>query len=159
MSITGGTALVTNNTLVDRHGNLASAVSVYSGSVQLFNNIVTSHTAAIQQFGGSVQEDYNLFFGLAATLSGTVSSGGHSHTADPRFVDAQSSDFHLRLNSTAIDAGDNNQRSPSFPTDLAGGPRFADVPSVPDTGAGGAPIVDIGAYEVNNRLFLPLVQR
>jgi autotransporter-associated beta strand protein len=32
-------------------------------------------------------------------------------------------------------------------SDLAGNPRFADVPAVADTGAGTAPIVDMGAYE------------
>jgi autotransporter-associated beta strand protein len=34
--------------------------------------------------------------------------------------------------------------------DLAGNPRFADVPSVADTGSGTAPIVDMGAYESPN---------
>lgn len=34
-----------------------------------------------------------------------------------------------------------------IPYDLDGNPRFADDPAVTDTGAGTAPIVDIGAYE------------
>ena len=42
--------------------------------------------------------------------------------------------------------GDGNTTEP-LPFDLAGGVRFADDPATADTGAGTAPIVDIGAYE------------
>ena len=42
--------------------------------------------------------------------------------------------------------GDGNVAEP-LPVDLAGGARFLDDPQVADTGAGTAPIVDMGAYE------------
>src|SRR5206468_3820245 len=32
-------------------------------------------------------------------------------------------------------------------TDLAGSPRFVDIPTAPDLGVGTAPLVDMGAYE------------
>ena len=68
-------------------------------------------------------------------------------------------DFRLRLDSPAVDAGDNSRMPNTVTTGLAGGPRFVSVPSVPDTGAGTPPIVDIGASEVNDLLYLPLVMR
>ena len=47
--------------------------------------------------------------------------------------------------SPAIDAGNNLDVTAS--TDLDGNPRIVDVPSVPDSGNGTPPIVDMGAYE------------
>jgi predicted outer membrane repeat protein len=71
--------------------------------------------------------------------------------ADPLFVDADTGDVRLRLDSPAIDAGDNRALPLEITTDLAGHARFVDVPSVPDTGVkdpGDArPLVDMGAYE------------
>lgn len=87
--------------------------------------------------------------------------GGGNLDADPRFADADgpddmtgTADDDLRLRgpggsgySPAIDAGDNNAVPVDLTTDLAGLDRFIDVPGVPDTGDGSAPIVDMGAYE------------
>jgi predicted outer membrane repeat protein len=56
-------------------------------------------------------------------------------------------DLHLQLTSPAIDAGDNTSVPAGVVTDLDGNPRFIDILSVPDTGNGTAPIVDMGAYE------------
>jgi hypothetical protein len=57
-------------------------------------------------------------------------------------------DLRLTGGSPAIDAGDNAAPGLSgITTDLAGNPRFIDVPAAPDTGNGTAPIVDMGAYE------------
>ena len=66
--------------------------------------------------------------------------------ADPRFVDAANDDWRLGADSPAIDAGDNAFVA-SGTTDLDGLPRRFDDPAVADTGAGTAPIVDLGAYE------------
>ncbi len=73
--------------------------------------------------------------------------------ADPQFVapiaasfaPTTTGDYHLLLTSPAIDAGNNLSTTAS--TDLDGHPRQVDVPSVPDTGLGTPPIVDMGAYE------------
>ena len=69
-------------------------------------------------------------------------------------------DYRLRAGSPCIDAGDNDavpndildldgdgDTGEPIPFDLAGGPRFLDDPTVPDTGQGTPPIVDMGAYE------------
>jgi hypothetical protein len=115
---------------------------------------------ALENQGGfNLFDDYNLFHANGVTASGVISSLGHSRQADPLFVAPAQDDFRLQLHSPAVDAGDNNRVPNGVTTDLAGGPRFVDVPAVPDTGAGSRPIVDIGAYEVNDQLFLPLVRR
>lgn len=69
-------------------------------------------------------------------------------------------DYTLKPNSPCIDAGANahvaadafdldgdGDTTEPIPFDLRGLPRFIDDPGTPDTGAGTAPIVDIGAYE------------
>ncbi len=77
---------------------------------------------------------------------------------DPCFMDADGADdtpgtldddLRLLPDSPAIDAGDNSAVPGSVTTDLNGVPRFVDVPFVPDTGNGTAPIVDKGAYEAS----------
>jgi autotransporter-associated beta strand protein len=66
-------------------------------------------------------------------------------TADDDF-----GDLRLRTNSPCIDAGKNAAVPTSITADLAGNPRFADVPGVADSGSGTAPIVDMGPYESPN---------
>jgi hypothetical protein len=69
-------------------------------------------------------------------------------------------DYRLAASSPCIDAGDNAFLPADFtdvdgdgdlleilPLDLDHLPRRQDVPSVPDTGIGMAPIVDMGSYE------------
>jgi len=67
--------------------------------------------------------------------------------SDPAFVDLTCFDLRLSPGSPCLDAGDNAEVPTGVTTDLAGNPRFADDPSVADTGSGTAPIVDLGAYE------------
>ncbi len=99
------------------------------------------------------------------TLQGLAGSAG----ADPKFVDADGADnvlgtsddnCRLQVTSPAIDAGDNAQISNDITdadqdsnvaeqigTDLDGNARRVDIGSIADTGTGGSPIVDRGAYE------------
>ena len=73
--------------------------------------------------------------------------GGGNIDADPRFVDAAGGNLRLQFTSPAVDAGDNVAVPGGIATDLDGNPRFVDIPTVPDTGLGTPPIVDMGAYE------------
>ncbi len=68
-------------------------------------------------------------------------------------------DLHLRRTSPAIDAGNNAAVPPAVTTDLGGFLRFVNISSVPDTGSGAAPIVDMGAYEVQNTICIPVLVR
>jgi hypothetical protein len=102
--------------------------------------------------------------------SGSLSWGAGNLTASPQFVDrdgpdndpttVDDNDYRLGPASPCIDAGD-NARIPAdwfdldgdgdfaeqVPFDLDGNPRRVDIPGVPDTGSGPAPVVDMGAWE------------
>jgi hypothetical protein len=91
-------------------------------------------------------------------LLGTDGTGNID--ADPVFVNPAAGDYKLLPGSPCIDAG-NNAPVPAdvtdldgdgdtiepLPIDLAGAPRFSDHDYAADTGAGTAPLVDMGAYE------------
>ncbi len=157
MFVDGAATLVSDNTIAGR-GVTGTAVSI-SGTTTLFNNVITSYTVGIEHRAGTTTEDYNLFFGNTADRFGAIPIGSHSQTADPRFVDPAQDDYRLGASSPGLDAGDNSAVPPAITTDLDNGPRYVDS-AAPDTGNGPPPIVDIGAYELNNRLlFLPLVMR
>ncbi len=70
---------------------------------------------------------------------------------DPLFVDLAGGDYHVASGSPCVDAADNSAVPAGVITDLDGRPRFLDDPNVVDTGAGVAPIVDMGAYEFDAR--------
>jgi predicted outer membrane repeat protein len=102
--------------------------------------------------------------------NGTLTWGAGNLAVDPLFADVDGpddnaatfadNDYRLLLGSPCLDAGDNaltafdvldldgdGDTSERVPFDLAGLPRFVDVPSAPDVGAGTPPLVDLGAYE------------
>ncbi len=56
-------------------------------------------------------------------------------------------DLRLGPGSPCRDAGDNTLLLPGEDLDLDGNARCTDDPALPDTGAGGPPTVDLGAYE------------
>jgi hypothetical protein len=81
---------------------------------------------------------------------------GHNIDADPRFEDADGPDntpgtaddnLRLQLTSPAIDAGNNAVVPSGVTTDLDGNPRIVNG------------VVDMGAYEVQRKIFLPLIMR
>ena len=97
-------------------------------SGEIFNDGLSSFSAEYSDFQGG---------GVAGT--GNVN-------ADPLFLGAPS-DLRLGPGSPAVDAGKNLDVPGGVTLDLAGLPRFFDDPTVPDTGAGIPPLVDMGAYE------------
>lgn len=82
-------------------------------------------------------------------------NGGGNIDVDPLFIDSANDDLHLRPTSPVIDAG--NNLSVSVSIDLEGNPRLVNISSIPDTGNGNSPVVDMGAYEVQVHIYLPLV--
>ncbi len=103
-----------------------------SGSITTNNQI----TAA----GGTNTVSYSIVQN-GATGTGNLST-------DPLFVSASAGDLRVQATSPAIDAGSVSMIPAGITLDRDGKPRRIDIAAVPDTGAGTAPIVDIGAYEV-----------
>ena len=73
--------------------------------------------------------------------------GAGNIDANPLFLNAAAGDLRLGPGSPAVDAGQNAAVPGGVTSDVLGLPRFFDDPAVADTGAGSAPIVDMGAHE------------
>ncbi len=104
-------------------------------------------TAQISIFvGASAAVDYSTVEGLSA-LGGTGNLG-----TDPLFIDAAGGDYRIGSTSPCIDAGDSTAVPAGADVDLDHRPRLVDDPMTADTGVGPAPIVDMGAYEIQECL-------
>lgn len=84
-----------------------AAIYVANGTVNITNTIIVSHTTGIQRAGGTVNQNYNLFWGNANNTTGTVGGGTGSITGNPAFTDPTTDDYHLTAASVAIDRGVN----------------------------------------------------
>ncbi|MEZ4616873.1 MAG: choice-of-anchor Q domain-containing protein [Caldilineaceae bacterium] len=105
ISATGSQELLHNTIVSDTQGN-GSGIAITGGMVGITNTIVASYTIGIENSGGTVTDDYNLFFGTTTPRIGTFSSGGNSVlNADPRFRDPANSDYELTNLSPASNAG------------------------------------------------------
>jgi hypothetical protein len=120
---------------------------------EIYNNASTAAISYsdVQGCGGSG----------AGWQSARGTDGGGNIDVDPLFVNAAGGDLRLLLTSPVIDAGNNAAVPAGVAVDLDGKSRFVDIPTVPDTGSGAPPIVDMGAYEAHSifRINLPLVVR
>ncbi len=131
----GVNARLIHNTISGSSG-IVSAIYAPNYPVNVSNSIIDGYATGIETTSSSVSavsEDYNLFnvvskFGAA----GTVASGGHSITGDPKFIGAVAGNYRLMAGSPAIDYG----LEMGFTTDLDGRERPSGI----------AP--DVGAYEV-----------
>jgi parallel beta-helix repeat protein len=141
-----------------------------SGGGGIYNrDLVATEVVNTILWGNTPEEVVNVasvsFFGFCNIQGGFLSIGGAANLggnidADPLFVDPDGADdilgtpdddLRLQPGSPCIDAGDNTALAlagpPPITTDLGGAPRFFDDTGVPDTGAGLAPIIDMGAHE------------
>ena len=161
-------ATVTDCTFTrNRGGPWDHPSTVFGVSATLTNSIVWGNSqppGALGQIEGTLVVTYSDVEG------GWTGPGGAGNVVvDPKFADpdgrdnvAGNLDDDLRIgpDSPCIDAGANAAVPPDLfdldhdanaaepiPWDLAGKARFTDVSGTPDTGAGVAPIVDLGAYE------------
>jgi hypothetical protein len=129
-----GQVTLVHTTIASRTVGAGAAIYVYSGTVNITNTLVASYTTSIQQTGGTVNLDYNLFFNAPTT----VTIGNHSLTGtNPLFVNPAGEDYRLAVGSPAAGKGLNL----SVATDLDGNPRH-DPPT-------------IGAYEGSSFVITP----
>jgi hypothetical protein len=146
------TTLTGNRALDDGGGILAFA----SSNVRVVNSIVWNNFPE-ELAGGPTELAY-------VCVSGGAPGTGNI-ALDPGFVtqpapgndglwgtnDDVYGNLRLGPGSPCRDAGDNASLLAGELVDLAGNARFVDDPAVLDTGAGGAPIVDLGAFEAEAR--------
>lgn len=125
---------------------LAAGVNNTGGTSTFINCIVFGNTGpgsvadnGIRSVGGTSQVTYSNVQGIAG--------GTGNLNVNPQFEGSGKGNYRLSLASPCIDAGNNAAVPVGTVTDLDGLPRFVDIPSVVDTGAGTAPLVDMGAYE------------
>lgn len=112
--------------------------------------------------GGTTKIDYcdiqGGLLGLGGTSFGSalVYSFTTNIMADPKFIDPAGGDlvlgtlddnFRLGTSSPCVDAGNGALLVTGTRHDLGNAGRRADDPAVLDTGAGPAPVIDMGAYE------------
>ncbi len=144
-----GTLDVINTTIVDNHatsGSIAGVAQAGTSVLTLTSSIVHGNTApnapSVQdaQIQGAPIVNYTLVEEWDGSFAGTGSIDG-----DPKFVNAANDNFRLGAASDAIDAGDSNAAIGTV--DLANQARLADDTGTLDTGIGGPPVVDMGAYE------------
>ena len=93
----GGPVLLANNTFV---GNAVNGVHADS-DITLVNNIIATHPVGVTVGGTvTVNTSYNIYFNNTANTQGFLISGSDL-TVDPQLT----TDYHLKANSPAIDAG------------------------------------------------------
>jgi predicted outer membrane repeat protein len=107
-------SLRTARTLRLVHATVASstvatgpAIEVVSGTVNVTNTIIASHTVGLARSSGAVTENYALFSGVATPYSGTIAAGPNSITGTAAFIAPASGNYRLSASSAAINAGVN----------------------------------------------------
>jgi uncharacterized repeat protein (TIGR01451 family) len=121
------------------------AVGSVGSSMTIMNSIIHSMEGdCTVTFRHSIYGELN--------VTSVTDGGGNLPDVDPLFVDLANGNLRLQSASPAIDSGNTALATYGIGgepilTDLDGNPRLVDLPTVPDTGSGPAPIVDMGAYE------------
>jgi len=124
-----------NSIVRDNLGTHPETIGTWKEQLVGFNDIAYSNIAHIFEPHAPGEDPID-----PANLPGVID-------ADPQFVDPAGGNFRLAAGSDCIDAGDNALVPVDVTVDLDHHSRFVDDANVADTGAGVAPIVDIGAYE------------
>jgi hypothetical protein len=150
-------ATLINTTFASNSAEYGGGIhNVWYSDLSLANSILWGNTASEQ--GAQIYSEDSTSNVTYSDVQGCGSSGtgwnatcgadgGGNIDANPMFMNMADSNLRLLLNSPAIDAGNNAAVPTGVTTDLDNNPRFVNVPTVPDTGSGAPPIVDMGAYE------------
>lgn len=133
---------ITGNTAT---ANATGGILGASATPTIVNCIVHGNTGS----GGSMGIGAQLSAGMGVTYSlvPAAYAGAGNVVGAPVFSACGPSPYRLSVTSPGIDAGNNAGVAAGTTLDLAHGLRIGDSPSVPDSGSGTAPIVDMGAFE------------
>ncbi|MEZ4870007.1 MAG: DUF4347 domain-containing protein [Caldilineaceae bacterium] len=95
-----------HNTIVSQTQGSGASIYITAGDVALVNTIIATATTGVENVGGAVAEDYNLFYNVSTPLSGAFTSGGNTQlNANPYFLDPATDDYQLTNLSAAINQG------------------------------------------------------
>jgi hypothetical protein len=171
------------NSTFTGNNSAAGALTIFTaGTVATIRNIILYGNTPKQMDNGNsatTSLTYSIIQGGCPVQSGLTCA--NITDADPLFVDANGPDdtfgtlddnYTLQAASPAIDAGTNDGVPADFadldgdgdtteptPLDSNLALRFVDLFSVADTGSGTAPIIDIGAVEFQNLLYVAVARR
>ncbi len=150
---------ITNSTIVNNNAGEGGGIfNAIQTPFLLHNSIVYGNVATGQdvwilkaQIGGGFDASFSCVEGLLQTEPGEDAPDPANFPGcidtDP-MIDGFNPIGALSDGSPCIDAGQNSYYDTNWPAQgLDGNPRFADHPEVADTGAGLAPIIDMGASE------------
>jgi predicted outer membrane repeat protein len=95
------------STLANPAPSPVSAIAVFSSTASVIDNIITGFATGIEGQGSTTAENLNLYFGNTTNVSGTVTSGGSSFTANPLLAAPALDNYHIGPGSPALDAASN----------------------------------------------------
>lgn len=143
------------NTATEQGGGICD----YGGNPTLTNTILWGNSAPTNpEFADLNSSGSTIRYSIVKGGCPNVATCSNVLNADPHFVNPAAGDLHLGPGSAAIDAGDNTAFPVGVTTDLGGDARFVDTVTIPDSGNGTAPIVDMGAYEAQPDSTPPTVE-
>ncbi len=149
----GGLYIASNSMVTLRNctivGNTTTAagggVRASASDVQIYNSIVYANT------GPNAATTGQQLVGATFTVRSSDVQGGYAGTGNidlaPIYENAGLGDYRPGAGSPGIDAGNNAYVLASMTTDRSGKTRLVNDPNITDTGAGTAPIVDLGCFE------------
>jgi CSLREA domain-containing protein/uncharacterized repeat protein (TIGR01451 family) len=102
-----GNMEIVHATIAGPANPIPSAIHVAAGgSVDVENSIVASYTLGIVATSGTVHQDNNLFYQTTPT-NGVITGGSTSYSGDPAFVNSAGNDYHLTIQSAALNTATN----------------------------------------------------
>jgi len=137
--------IITNCTFYNNTGSAAVYARFWNAGLRpiIFNNSIVYGNAAFfgrTANGGEIQVNYSLIQDASCPVGGTCNASV-IYNQDPKFVDAASGNFALRVTSPAVNKGDNSLNGDA--SDLTGQPRSS------------GNNIDLGAYEFQSADIMP----
>ncbi|MCB0760334.1 MAG: right-handed parallel beta-helix repeat-containing protein [Flavobacteriales bacterium] len=157
-SFSGSTCNIINCTIANNTAGEGAVAAFQQANLVILNSIIHGNTATgtevttfKAQVSGNNDIEYSCIEGLLEPEPGEDPPDPENFPGcldtDPLLNDGTST-YYLSDVSPCIDAGSNaHYNGVGGSVDLDGNDRWFDDPSTPDTGAGSAPVIDMGAFE------------